>query len=263
MYFKYINRIELNTTELCNLKCSFCPRGHGYPNQNKHMSVATARTIREQLDDVGYKRYVSITGRGEPTLTNKFDEILDVMLCDAEYKTYMYTNGYKLDQFEQYIPLFWKVYVDVYSTSVDEYNEITDKYQQYDNVQVMHKPDTGEGYHEYNQKTSGRFSNRGGYMKGEAHGHNNPCAFVFNKLFINWNGDYNLCCDDWHEQIVMSNISEQTIYQYVEENETLAKYRHSHLTGGRCNLDVCRGCTRDYFLADNIYNKLRQHERYN
>ena len=39
--------IELNTTELCNRKCVFCPRHDSsvYPNRNLNMSVDTAEKI--------------------------------------------------------------------------------------------------------------------------------------------------------------------------------------------------------------------------
>lgn len=256
MFLKYINRIELNTTELCNLKCSFCPRGHGYPNKNKHMTVETASLIREQLNHMGYKKFVSITGRGEPTLTRNFEKILDVMLTDATYKTYMYTNGHSLDKYEQYIHMFWKVYVDVYDVHVDTYQHMVSKYKQHENVTVMHKPDNGTTYQEFNKNTGNRFSNRGGYMQSDNPNFNKPCAFVFNKIFINWNGDYNLCCDDWEKQLVLSNINKQTIAYYVEHNKILQQYRQGHLNNARCTMDVCATCTRDYYLPKKIHDKL-------
>ena len=57
-YFNFIDVVEINPTELCNLQCSFCPRAHGYPNQNLHMSLDTAREIRNQLNDSKYSKKV-------------------------------------------------------------------------------------------------------------------------------------------------------------------------------------------------------------
>ena len=31
--------MEINPTELCNRKCSFCPRGDWYPNKNLHLTI--------------------------------------------------------------------------------------------------------------------------------------------------------------------------------------------------------------------------------
>ena len=45
--------IELNTTELCNRTCVFCPRHDSevYPNRNLHMSVEDAEVIAKNLSN--------------------------------------------------------------------------------------------------------------------------------------------------------------------------------------------------------------------
>ena len=258
-YFKYIERIELNPTEICNLRCSFCPRGHGYPNTNVHMSETTCREIRRQLDLAQYTRFVSITGRGEPTLTKNFDKLLDIILKNKpRYKTYMYTNGKRLEEYEDYIHLFWKVYVDIYQVDVKSYNDECAKWSRFKNVQVLHKPDLGVCYSKHNELIKSKFSNRGGYLNGDKVVMTHPCAFIFQKMFINWNGDYNLCCDDWDKQIVMSNINEMNLKDYINKNKKLHDYRTKHIMSGRHRLEICANCTRLHKLNSKTESKLKE-----
>ena len=83
--------VELNPTELCNRKCYFCPRAHGYPNKNLHMSVDVAKEAVKQTSL--YTDWISLSGRGEPLLCNNFLDILDI--C-SEQKVRFNTNGDKL-----------------------------------------------------------------------------------------------------------------------------------------------------------------------
>ena len=51
-YSKFMTSVELNITELCNMKCVFWPRGTGYENQNLDMSMETVDLIISQLDQI-------------------------------------------------------------------------------------------------------------------------------------------------------------------------------------------------------------------
>lgn len=253
-YFQFIERIEINPTEICNLQCSFCPRGHGYPNQNLHMSHQVIDRVRYLLDQSGYTNKVSITGRGEPTLAKNIKYILSTLLeNDPKYHCYMYTNGKKLYELREFIPLFWKVYVDVYDTGHEEYNHVRALYSEYSNVEVLHKPDNGSGYQAFKM-----MSNRGGVLPHDSEAAQHACAFIFQKLFINWNGDYNLCCDDWAKQIKMSNIFDQDLLDYVNNNPLLKKYRLNHILGTRSCLDICKTCDRKHQLKQNKLTSIKE-----
>ena len=47
--------VEVNTTELCNRTCVFCPRHYPkvYPNRNLHMTVKGAEAIKHKLRSIG------------------------------------------------------------------------------------------------------------------------------------------------------------------------------------------------------------------
>lgn len=49
--FPLFSFIELNINEICNRSCVFCPRVNPkiYPNQNIHMDLAIAESIKKHL----------------------------------------------------------------------------------------------------------------------------------------------------------------------------------------------------------------------
>ena len=54
--------VEVNTTELCNRTCVFCPRHDPevFPNRNLHMTVKGANTIAEHLGEAQYLSLIHI-----------------------------------------------------------------------------------------------------------------------------------------------------------------------------------------------------------
>lgn len=266
-YLYYIDTIELNPTELCNLKCTFCPRAHGYPNQNLHMSVETAKEIRRQLEDINYSKRVSLIGRGEPTLCKNIKEIISIFSeGDPTWSLRLTTNGKRIDLLEEYFNTD-KIFIvhDIYTTDVDEQNAIIEKYKNIRNVKTSLKPDTGLAYNEmdrshgsyarrekewqHNKKTQTAsllgFTNRGGSLgENSLDIPDKGCSKLIHNLYIDWNGNYNLCCDDWNP-LVLGNIYEEPIEKYVSSNETLRHYRKSHFCENkREGLPACQTCNR-------------------
>ena len=70
--------IEINTTELCNRTCVFCPRHDPtvFPNRNLHLTVKGAQTIAEELGENQYNGKISFSGFGENLLNPNFIEIV-------------------------------------------------------------------------------------------------------------------------------------------------------------------------------------------
>ena len=68
--------IEINTTELCNRSCVFCPRHNPnvYPNRNLHLSVKGAAIIAEELAQNDYAGKV-FSGFSENLLNPNFVDI--------------------------------------------------------------------------------------------------------------------------------------------------------------------------------------------
>lgn len=252
MFASLLQNIELNPTELCNLKCTFCPRAEGYPNQNLHMSLDTAKEIRKQIDEMEFSQSIIFAGRGEPTLTKDFDKLLDIFLeNNPAYHIKVTTNGKRLDSLERFFNNS-KVHfgLDCYSTDREEFLRLTDKYMNCMNIFVAWKPDIGLPYTDpaYDKYPMfGNLSNRAGALEGTAKAPDqtiHSCHKLIWNMYIDWNGNYNLCCDDW-TPLVLGNIFEETIYEFIETNETLSRYRRQHfMNNSRVGLPGCENCTR-------------------
>jgi molybdenum cofactor biosynthesis enzyme MoaA len=124
-----LRNIELNLTELCNMKCGFCPRGskhNPYPNQNLHMSLDTVELIVKQASEFReisevHKSFIFVlAGRGEPTLHPEFDKIIDI-IRDYKFKIQLFTNGYRFDKFKSSIEKCFFVQYDLYSENDEDF----------------------------------------------------------------------------------------------------------------------------------------------
>ena len=92
--------IEVNTTELCNRTCVFCPRHDPsvFPNRQLHLTVKGAQTIAEELGDNNYQGKISFSGFGENLLNPNFIEIVKEFRFALPQATLeCNTNGDKLD----------------------------------------------------------------------------------------------------------------------------------------------------------------------
>lgn len=70
-----------------------------------------------------------------------------------------------------------------------------------------------------------------------------PCALIWQKMVVDWNGDVVLCCDDWNHSTVLGNLKKQTIEE-VWKGEKLKKIRGAHAKGEFWRIPLCSGCNK-------------------
>ena len=229
-----ISTVEINPTELCNLRCSFCPRSTFYPNRNLNLDFETANIIKKHLDNIEFRGVVSITGRGEPTLHPEFDKLSDIFLKDRTYKLKINTNGAKVNKYIESIQKYDIVNMNYYKKDWQGFLDYMKLYtgREYN---FFYKPPM-----DWDHNPELNFTNRAGSFEGEVY--KGKCERVFEKLFIDWNGDYKLCCEDWKDHITLGNIKNESIKQYVEENTRLSSFRKM-LIQGRRDLAPCSSCS--------------------
>lgn len=236
-FFEHIKVVEINPTELCNLKCTFCPRGSFYPNQNLNMSMETALEIRKQLDDLEYTGELSITGRGEPTLHPKFDELSQIFFEDRTWTLKINTNGKRFDQYLDTIWQYDKIIYNLYEHTPEEAELVIRQFSKYgDKVRVNYKPIDMQWFERPN------FTNRAGSFSTNHMPSYLGCDTPFVKMFIDWDGTYRLCCEDWKDKISMGNIFDQNIKDYINTNEKLNEYRKM-LADGKRDISPCNVCS--------------------
>ena len=176
--------IEINPTELCNRRCSFCPRSSTYPNQNLNLSIDDAFIIKQRLNEIDFNGRLHFTGQGEPTLNKKLFQIAKIF----DYEKRIVTNGDFLSN--EIFDVF-----DVVTISVYDKND-WHKYSKWKKAKLRKQwiPET-------------IMNNCGGFFDDEPV--QGPCHYPFYKAYIDWNLDIRLCCHDCKDKIVMGNLREE------------------------------------------------------
>ena len=254
-FIRNVTTIEINPTELCNLRCTFCPRSTFYPNQNLHMSLDTAEEIYKQLMDIRYTGYVSITGRGEPTLHPQFDKLSEIFLRpERSWKVKCATNGKRLKKWFSTIEKYDLITYSLYEETYSQAQKIIKKYKGHRVIDVKYRPDTDENGNIIPWMEKGNFTNRAGSLEGTRGYIDKRCDVAFVKLFIDYDGIYRLCCEDWKEKIALGTIFEEHIGDYIETNEKLKSIQKQLIYGHR-PYAPCKDCS--YSPSQNKYNSNR------
>ena len=244
--------VEVNTTELCNRTCVFCPRHDPkvFPNRNLHLTIKGATTIAEELADNGFRGKISFSGFGENLLNPDFIEIVKVFRYNLPYATLeCNTNGDKLDI--DYVNGLYKSGLDLLYINL------------YDGIEQMEHFDTmmadarvHEDQYRYRmhwgdfEKHGLILNNRSGVvdwvgveddtvenLKGK------PCHYPFYKMFVDWNGDVLFCSNDWGREHVVGNLLSMSLHD-VWFSKPMTKIRKRLMKGDRSK-SPCNKCSVD------------------
>jgi radical SAM protein with 4Fe4S-binding SPASM domain len=251
--------VELNTTELCNRKCIFCPRYDKdvYPNRNLNMSVETAKLIVENLANFNYLGKISYSGYSENLLNKKFCDIISIMRESLPNNVFeCNTNGDFLNK-DYTKKLFASglsvLYINLYDgvEQIERFTEIMEEAEIQSSKYKFRAHYTQEGARKKTDKNNyGLYlNNRGGNitwigfeesdidsLKGK------PCYYPFYKMFVDWNGDVLFCSNDWGKEIIVGNLTKQSLMdvwfgeKMFEVRERLAKGDRSQSPCSNCSV---------------------------
>jgi len=242
--------VEINTTELCNRTCVFCPRHDPavFPNRNLHLTVKGARTIAEELGDNQYSGKISFSGFGENLLNPDFPEIVKEFRFNLPMATIeCNTNGDKLT--EEYVDRLYRSGLDLlYINLYDGIEQMAHFEEMLKNVRDdMYKFRMHWGDFE---KHGLILNNRSGVidwvgieetditsLQGK------PCHYPFYKMFVDWNGDVLFCSNDWGREHVVGNLLQQSLHD-VWFSKPMTKIRKRLMKGDRSH-SPCNKCSVD------------------
>lgn len=238
-YKDCIKTITLNVSEECQLNCSFCPRGHGYQSTLNFMDRLTAFRIKKSLDDIDYDKVVSISGMGEPFLNYHLKEILEILLMKKpKYRIQVLSNG--MTKPDQNI-------LDIYNMDIDIIFSIHQQFLEklppaVDGIQ--YETCRAKFFFRAHNKDSKDFkiTNRAGYIDNSTC--KNKCYYPFYKIFIDYDGSYLLCQDDWHRRSFNTgkNIGNISILEYFIEDKFLNKIRSDMIEKDTRSGKICKLC---------------------
>lgn len=254
LFTKSLITVEINTTELCNRKCVFCPRVDPkiYPNRNLHIEISTINKIAKDLKKNNFKGRVSFSGFGEPLLHKNFKLILSTMRSYLPHNNLeTNTNGDKLTP-SLIKELFSSGLSNMYINCYDNHDQV-DFFEKMVNESGIDKSfffirPHWEGYH----KNFGLFlNNRSGmimvddneYLKPLNEPYKKKCFYPFYKLLIDYNGDALFCSNDWGRKIIVGNVIKEDIKDiWLSEKlnkirKKLANLDRSHSPCNTCSID--------------------------
>lgn len=241
---KSISVVDVNTTELCNRTCVFCPRHDPavFPNRNLHMTEDGAEIVAKKLQGIGYSGTIAISGFGENLLNPHIYKIIKKF---REYNPSAFiecnTNGDPLKK-SKALRLI-EAGLDCLNVNLYDGPEQVEKF----NEMLSFLPE--EKYklraHWKEDDFGIIYNNRSGvikWFKRDDHKdvQNNGCYYPFYKLFVDWNGDVLFCANDWGRTRVVGNLLQQPIEE-VWMSKEMQKVRLS-LAEGKRTIKPCNTC---------------------
>lgn len=261
--------IEIEPTEGCNLGCSFC----GLRGMRKKgttpwyfMTLVKAEETARKIAEAGWKSTIYFCGHGEPTLNKNLLEIIRIFRKHLPNNVFsLVTNGYGFKHgifeiksfFDELEKLhFNDVIFDVYSDNGDwtAIDEITDRYD----IKIIGRDGEKYNYYGKNMRVSiyplevdknGRLfrimDNHCGAASPEDYSErrvNKRCQKPFRLLFIRWDGQVCLCCDDFRGQYKIGNVSD---FDTITElwNSPAFQAARIMLFIGKREFKPCYGCS--------------------
>ena len=250
-----IRWIELNISEYCNLQCSFCPKSEPdrYPNEKVYMDIDLIKKITDDVIQYRYSKKLAFCGRGEPSIHKQIEECLSILnRPDRTYESYMVTNGATLKKNWQFIKQLDGLEINTYSTK-DKYEERIKRYRVLDNgrpVTHSYKPSDKGREEDLSTVESYTFTptNRGGFfspvlLQNTIYNHA-VCTVPKYWIFIDANGDYSLCCDDWKYKHKIDSVYDKNLFDIYLNNEKLKSIKRELHRGNRTCTLACSECTR-------------------
>lgn len=237
--------IDLNPTELCNRRCTFCPRTDPsfYPNQNLHLDLGLARKIADELRGYDYRGAINLCGYGEPLLHPDIVGVVEIIGKGNHLE--MVTNGDKLnkqlalDMFNAGLDvLVVSLYDGPYQVEMyeDMFAEIGIKPGQY----ILR-----DRWYGIEEDYGVKLTNRAGTVQSGNQPvvvNDRPCFYTHYSLQIDWNGDVMLCAQDFNKKVKFGNLYAKTMIQIWHSRE-VRKFREMLGKGFRgitpcCNCNV-------------------------
>ena len=295
--------IILETTNVCTLKCACCPNGaasHAL-RQRGMMSRNTFDLFLKQLDIPVKQCFLHMCG--EPFLNKDLHYFTEQLLAHRIIPV-IFSNGYQLDygMLERLLSLKGVVIafsMDLLSTehyeqiripgkhvvaldSLRRINEIFSKNNRYYGLNIILSELTAQDvetaccrlFNEYSNLNKISLSSMWPWpnipQTGDIAGHISQshgfCRRIKELPVVLWNGDVSFCSFDYSGDLVIGNISKQSLSQLY--NGKRARLIRRHLLMGNLNKEpFCKNCLLPRYdnysgtLARNKYNKMTIEER--
>ena len=254
--------IELSLIDVCNRKCSFCPKSEPSvaPDTYQKMSRSLIDKLSLELKNLKYRGAITLCGYGEPLLhkdilyiTNKLSEAAAVEIV---------TNGDVLTSKmlkNLYSANVSRVLVSMYDGphQVEKFKKIIENSKVPSDLIILR-----DRWYTDSDNFGVKLTNRTGTIKVGKQVSNSTytkCYYPSYQFLIDWNGDVFLCPQDWQRRITMGNMMQEKVFD-IWTGKILSKYRKELIKGKR-NLSPCNTCNAEGTLLGKSHAKIWQ-EKY-
>ena len=270
---KRFKKIYLEITNICNLKCNFCP---GNKRPKEEMTLENFRIILEKLENYTDNLYFHLMG--EPLVHSKINELIDV--ASLKYQVNITTNGYLIKKIENNKNIR-KINISLQAIKSDE--EI-DNYLKdiFETVDKLYNQGTTVVYRLWNEQASSSkiIEKLEKYYKINLNGNtkiqdriylDREIPFIWPDLNNNYyneegscmglrshigilvNGDIVPCCLDYNGTITLGNILNNDI-DTILKDKRVQNMQENFLNNKKCE-EFCRHC--------NFYDRIKSTKKVN
>jgi len=241
--------VEINITELCNRKCTFCPRIDPsiYPNRKLEASDILIERVTSELMRLEYKRKISFSGFGEPLLNKSFVSYVKYirsMIPDVVIETN--TNGDFLTT--ELLDSLWDAGLSAIYWNLYDGPEQLRTVEEVIERSIFPEKALHVRPHWVKFDNSGTFNlflnNRAGNVtlaeSSQTPSVRGVCYYPFYKLFLDWNGNVLCCSNDWGREKIIGNIYNRKLDEIWMDSEWM-EFRRALLRGKR-RQEPCNKC---------------------
>jgi len=235
--------IELSLIDVCNRKCSFCPKSdpNVAPDTYQKMSRKIIDSIHDQLQEIKFQGTVSLAGYGEPLLHKDISYITEKLSNISSVE--IITNGDVLSSKrlqELYISKASKVLVSLYDgpEQLKKFENMKRNANVPEDFVILR-----DRWYDQHNDFGVKLTNRAGTVSAgiqDKVGLYSTCFYPAYQFLIDWNGDIYLCPQDWQRRVSMGNLMQENIYE-IWTGKVFTEFRKNLLNGKRCK-NPCLDC---------------------
>tara|TARA_Y100000768_G_scaffold113266_1_gene83448 strand:- start:3651 stop:4520 length:870 start_codon:yes stop_codon:yes gene_type:complete len=239
--------VELSLIDVCNRKCTFCPKSNELvaPDTYQSMSRELIKRVHDQLININFKGAIALCGYGEPMLHKDINWIVKTLSEVAPVE--IITNGDTLNSKkiqDLYLAGVSKVLVSMYDgpEQVEKFTTMTKKANVPQDVIILR-----DRWYNADSDFGVKLTNRAGTIKtGKQKSTDDykKCFYPSYQFLVDWNGDIFLCPQDWQRRVTMGNMMQEDIFN-IWKGKIISKFRKRLIEGKRdcspCNLCNAEG----------------------
>lgn len=255
--------VEFDLHGSCSRRCAFCPRVDSklWPNLEEQIDIKLYTKILNELkEEWNFSGRIGWSGYSEPMMHSNILELIQITKkilpnCNLE----IVSNGDFLNQDK--IKELYKTGLDHLRVSIYTNQKTTDKFLE---IRKNLKIDPSIFFiRERNKGKKNEFglvlNNRAGAVNLKKIGINKDqkfplirrCNFPLFKIFVNYNGDYQICSNDWNKKKIIGNAKKNSIDKIWYSSRF--NFIRKNLMNKNRNIDPCKTCDVQGDLNGNEY----------